>query len=125
MGTPPLAWPMPTGFEKLVADDLHALWTYLHNQTPIAGANDKPTQDAVIYCSAATDAGPAVTCPTGSTCDLTTSSCVPTTCATNQDCRVCQTCVTGGDAGTDGGGTCAEPAAQADGGANACLTNGI
>jgi hypothetical protein len=115
-GNVPLAWPMPLGFTKLVPDDLHALWTYLHNQTPITGANDKPTQDAVIYCASATGV-----CPSNSTCDLATKSCVSTTCASDMDCRVCQTCVMGGDAG----GQCAEPAPQADGGANACLANGI
>jgi hypothetical protein len=123
-GTPPLAWPMPQGFTKLVADDIHALWTYLSNQTPISGTNDKMTQMAVVYC-AASDASATGVCPTGSTCDLATNSCVPTTCASDMDCSACQTCMMGGDAGADAGGTCVEPALQADGGANACVSNGI
>jgi hypothetical protein len=120
--TPQLAWPMPQGFTKLVAEDIHALWTYLSNQTPISGANDKATQGAVLYCSAATDAGPAVACPTGSTCDQATNSCVPNTCTTDADCRVCQTCQPGVDGGPS---TCVEPQNQVDGGPNACTTNGI
>ena len=106
---PPLAWPMPTGFEKLVADDIHALWVYLSNQTPFTGAADKPTQDAAPYCSSA------VPCAMGSTCDTATSQCLPTTCTTDADCRACQTC---------NAGACAAPVTD-DAGTNACIANGI
>jgi hypothetical protein len=120
-GTPQLAFPMPTGFKKLVAEDIHALWTYLSNQIPVTGANDKSTQDAAVYC-AATDASASGVCPTGSTCDLTTNTCVPGSCSSAADCSVCQTCTAGV---ADASGTCAEPAATADGGANVCVANGI
>lgn len=110
-GTPPLAWPMPTGFEKMVPDDYHALWVYLSNQTPVVGQADKATQDAALYCSATK------TCATGSTCNTATSECVPTTaCAKDSDCDACQTCSKG---------ACTPPAPAADGGTNACIADGI
>lgn len=109
-GMPPLAWPMPTGFEKLVPDDIHALWVYLSNQTPFTGAADKPTQDAALYCSGT------MACATGSTCDTASSQCVPTAaCTTDADCFACQTC---------NAGTCAAPV-SGDAGPNACIANGI
>jgi mono/diheme cytochrome c family protein len=115
-GTPPLAWPMPVGLKNLVPADIHALWVYLSNQTPITGSADKATQGAALYC-APTDASASGVCPTGSTCNLTANECVPTgTCTADADCLACQTCTSG---------ACALPEATADGGENACLANGI
>jgi mono/diheme cytochrome c family protein len=115
-GTPPLAWPMPVGLKNLVSSDIHALWVYLSNQTPIAGSADKATQAAALYC-ATTDASATGVCPTGSACNLTANECVPTgTCTADVDCLACQTCTSG---------ACALPQATADGGENACLANGI
>jgi mono/diheme cytochrome c family protein len=109
-GTPPLAWPMPAGLQKLVADDIHALWVYLSNQTPITGAADKATQDAALFCNGSN------ACATGSTCNTATSECIPSAaCTTDADCFACQTCAT----------NCTAPAAASDGGPNACIANGL
>jgi hypothetical protein len=111
--TRPLAWPMPRAFKNLVPDDVHAIWTYLKNQTPITGSADKATQEAAVYCSST------VPCATGATCNTATSECLPTaTCTKDADCSACQTCNTGTS-------KCVVPVTSADAATATCVSSGI
>lgn len=107
-----LAFPMnfvAQGLSKANEDDVKAIYTYLHYQTPRTGEGDKKIQEPARWCDA--DAG----CNTAAseTCDLTTNECVGHTCAADVDCDACQTCNTTSS-------KCEAPTA-----ASACLAGGI
>ncbi|MGZ3452354.1 MAG: cytochrome C [Polyangiales bacterium] len=111
--TRPLGFPMPAGLMKLVPEDVHAIWTYLKNQTPVTGAGDKATQDSAPFCSGT------VTCPTGTSCTTASSECTKSTgCTKDEDCAACQTCNTGT-------GACVAPVTSGDSGVSTCVTGGI
>jgi hypothetical protein len=116
---PPLAYPMPWyAFKNMNLADLEAIYTYLSwlAQSPAApsGGNDKVTQSAARYCTAAT-ASTVCTRP-GEKCDTTNNECVGYACTVATaatDCDACQDCTAG---------QCAAPSSAA---ALTCVGNGI
>jgi hypothetical protein len=98
---PAVAAPMPwQHLRDLTVEDLESIYTYLaavQADQPSPLTADKATEDASYYCIDNTR------CDTGAgeSCDLASASatfheCIGrTSCATNTDCRACQTCDTG------------------------------
>lgn len=106
-----LAFPMTLvaeGLRNMAEDDLKAIYTYLHYQTPRTGAGDKKIQEPARWCNA--DAG--CNAAAGETCNMDTNECVGHTCAADADCDACQTCNTSTS-------KCEAPVA-----ASACLAGG-
>ncbi|MBI4818675.1 MAG: cytochrome C [Deltaproteobacteria bacterium] len=103
-----VAWPMPDVLGNLTIDDLEAIYFYLTRLPTPAG--DKVIPGPVYRCDTTAD------CATGSTCFNYTGPYGPTgecqsSCTTDADCGVCQTC---------SAGTCAQPTDLA-----ACVGAGI
>jgi hypothetical protein len=105
----PVAWPMPwLTFRNMSNADLESVYVFLSDvaaQHPTRGSvtnpeglmidADKDLAHTAVYCNAG--GIPPAQCPGNAACSATAGpgECLPTTCTSDHDCSVCQTCTAG------------------------------